>query len=461
LVEDKPSAQDQNEVKESINSLMSGKIVYNKETAKNDTLPGFANTANIAEFVNENSDMPYDSTYVAKKDLPAEHADALFNLPTGAVYGPYIRGDYYCISKVIGRKAGANAKASHILISWEGTQVQKKEKRTKEEAKVKAEMLLAQVKANPQSMMMLALTNSDDSSAQQGGDLGYFGPGQMVKPFNDFVFNNPVGTIGLVETEFGYHVISVTDKQDAIRLANVARKIVASESTTDKAYTQAVKFEMDATDNDFEKTAKAAGLKVNPSIKVKSMDEAFGAVGNQRQIVRWAFDKETNVGDVKRFEVANVGNIIVKLKKVNEKGLLALDEARPMIEPKLKNEKKAAKLKATMKGSSLEAIAQASKVAVQQAVDVALINPALPNIGAEAKVVATAFAIGANKMSAPIEGNIGVYVVKTKAVTKAPETKDLTGYIARVKGQRAGDANRVVPALKADAEIEDNRAEFN
>jgi peptidyl-prolyl cis-trans isomerase D len=462
LVEDKPSAQDQNEVKESINSLLSGKIVYNKESGKNDTLPGFANTANVAEFVNENSDMPYDSTYVAKKDLPAEHADALFNLPVGGVYGPYVRGDYYCISKVIGRKAGANAKASHILISWEGTQVaNKKEKRTKEEAKIKAEMLLAQVKANPQSMMMLALTNSDDSSAQQGGDLGYFGQGQMVKPFNDFVFNNPVGSIGLVETDFGYHVISVTDKQDAIRLANVARKITASESTTDKAYTQAVKFEMDATDKDFEKTAKAAGLKVNPSIKVKSMDEAFGAVGNQRQIIRWAFDKETNVGDVKRFEVANVGNIIVKLKKINEKGLLALDEARPMIEPKLKNEKKAAKLKASMKGSSLEAVAQASKVTVQQAVDVALVNPALPNIGAEAKVVATAFAIGANKTSAPIEGNIGVYVVRTKAVTKAPETKDLTGYVARVKGQRSGDANRVVPALKADAEIEDNRAEFN
>jgi peptidyl-prolyl cis-trans isomerase D len=461
LVEDKPSVQDQNEVKESINALMSGKIVYNKETAKNDTLPGFANASNVAQFVNENSDMPYDSTYVAKKDLPAEHADALFNLPIGGIYGPYVRGDYYCISKLVGRKAGANAKASHILISWEGTQVQKKEKRTKEEAKIKAEMLLAQVKANPQSMMMLALTNSDDSSAQQGGDLGYFGQGQMVKPFNDFVFNNPVGSIGLVETDFGYHVISVTDKQDAIRLANVARKITASESTTDKAYTQAVKFEMDATDKDFEKTAKAAGLKVNPSIKVKSMDEAFGAVGNQRQIVRWAFDKETSVGDVKRFEVANIGNIIVKLKKINEKGLLALDEARPMIEPKLKNEKKAAKLKATMKGSSLEAIAQASKVAVQQAVDVALINPALPNVGAEAKVVATAFAIGANKMSAPIEGNMGVYVVRTNAVTKAPAAKDLTAYIARVKGQRNGDANRVVPALKADAEIEDNRAEFN
>jgi peptidyl-prolyl cis-trans isomerase D len=66
--------------------------------------------------------------------------------------------------------------------------------------------------------MMLAFSNSDDSSAQQGGDLGYFSQNQMVKPFNDFVFNSS-GSIGLVETPFGFHIIKVTDKQDGIRLA--------------------------------------------------------------------------------------------------------------------------------------------------------------------------------------------------------------------------------------------------
>jgi peptidyl-prolyl cis-trans isomerase D len=462
LVEEKASPEDQNEVKTTINALLTGRIQYNQETGKNDTVPSFTNAVNTQEFVNENSEMPYDSTYVAKKDLPAEHADALFNTPVGGVYGPYMRGDYYCISKVMDRKAGEQAKASHILISWEGTQVpNKKEKRTKEQAKAKAEALLAQAKANPGMFMMLALTNSDDSSAQQGGDLGYFGKGRMVKPFNDFVFANPVGTIGLVETEFGYHIINVTDKQDAIRLATVAKKIEPSEATTDKAYTKAVKFEMDATEKDFEKTAKAAGLTVNPSIKVKAMDESFGNVGNQRQIVRWAYDKETKVGDIKRFELANIGNVIVKLKKINEKGLLALDEARPMLEPKLKNIKKAEMLRAKMKGNSLQAIAAASKGTVQSAADVTLMSPVLPNIGGEAKVVATAFATGINKVSAPIEGNSGVYVVQPKVITKAPVLKDHADYVTKVKAQTGGYSNRVVPALKADAEIEDNRAEFN
>ena len=462
LIEDKASPEDENEVKTTVNSLLSGRVVYNQATAKNDTLPGFRETTNDAEFVNENSDIPYDSTFVAKKDLPAEHAEQLFNLPQGQIYGPYMRGPYYCLSKSLGRKAGANAKASHILISYEGTQVpNKKEKRTKEQAKAKAEALLAQVQANPSSFLMLALTNSDDSSAQQGGDLGYFSQGQMVKPFNDFVFNNPVGKIGLVETDFGFHIINITDKQDAVRLATIAQKIEPSDATTDKAYQKAVKFEMDANEKDFEKVAKEAKLTVNPPVKAKAMDENFGSVGNQRQIVRWAFESGTKVGDVKRFEIANVGNVIAKLKKVNEEGLTPVEDARPGIEPILKNKKKAEILKAKMKGASLAAIAQSSKSSVQQALDITLENANLPNVGQEKKVVGTAFATPVNKISAPIEGNSGVYVVQTKVVTKAPALKNHTDYIVKVKSQVSGYSGRVIPALKAEADIEDNRVQFN
>jgi len=360
------------------------------------------------------------------------------------------------------RQAGANAKASHILISYEGTQVpNKKEKRTKEEAKAKAESLLTQVQANPSSFLMLALTNSDDSSAQQGGDLGYFGKGQMVKPFNDFVFSNPIGKIGLVETDFGFHIINITDKQDAIRLATIARKIEPSETTTDKLYTQAVKFEMDANDKDFAATAKAAGLTVNPSVRVKAMDEMVGGLGARREIVRWAFESGTNTGDVKRFELANLGNVIAKLKKVNKEGLTSVEEARPSIEPILKNKKKAEKIKAKMTGTSLDAIAKASGVAVQQATDLTIDAANLPGAGPEKKVVGTAFAIGANKVSAPIEGNSGVYVVKPTVVTKAPALKDYKDYTAKVKAQVSGYSGRVLPTLKADAKIKDNRAEFN
>lgn len=461
VVEDKPSVDDEKVVKDRVNGLLSGSVVYNKETGKNDTLSGFASATNIPEYVAQNSDIPYDSIYKTKQELPAEVAEQLFALPTGQIYGPYMNGKYYCISKAMGRKPNAKAKASHILISWEGVdRVQKKEKRTKEQAQAKAQSLLAQAQANPGSFMMLALTNSDDSSAQQGGDLGYFAPNQMVKPFNDFVFNNPVGKLGLVESEFGFHVINVTDKQDAVLLATVGQRIDPSEKTTNEVYTKATKFEMDANGKDFAAIAKAANLTVNPAIKAKPMDEAFGAVGNQRQIVKWAYNNDTNVGDVKRFEIVNVGHVIAKLTKINEKGLMSVEEAKPMIEYIVKNEKKAEKIKAKMNGGSLDAIAKANGVTVQLATDLTVENAMIPNVGMEQKVVGTAIGLPANKMSAPIEGNNGVYVIKTKSVTKAPKLPKHDAYVNKLKPMAQQGAGRIIPALKANAKIDDNRLEF-
>jgi peptidyl-prolyl cis-trans isomerase D len=463
LIEDKASAEDEAEVKEKINGLLSGSVVYNQASGKNDTLSGFKSAANAIEFVNSNSDVPYDSTYIAKKDLPAVDADLLFNLAPGEVYGPYLFGNYYAISKSLGKKLGVNAKASHILISYEGTQVpNKKENRTKEEAKVKAESLLAQVQANPDSFMMLAFSNSDDSSAQQGGDLGYFGPNQMVKPFNDFVFNNGIGKVGLVVTPFGFHIIKITDKQDGIRLATIGLKIEASEATSDKMFTQATKFEMEATDKGFGKVAKEMALKIAAPATIKVMDENFGPLGNQRSIVRWAFEDNTKVGAVKRFEVANLGHVIAAVKNIDDSGLTPIAQARVYVEPILKNKKKAELIKAKMSGTSLEAIAKAVGSTVQQATDVTMQNPVLTGgVGREPKVVGNAFALDANKLSAPIEGNTGVYVVKNNSTVKAPALKDHAAYVAQLKAQSGGDVNRVLPALKDNAEIEDNRKQFN
>ena len=462
LIEDKASAADAAEIKSKMDALLAGSVVYNQATAKNDTVAGFRTTKNAIDFVNSNSDVPYDSTYIAKKDLPAVDADKLFNLAPGAVYGPYVFGDYYCISKSMGMKPGVNAKASHILIGYEGTQVpNQKEKRTKEQAKAKAESILAQVIANPDSFLMLAFTSSDDSSAQQGGDLGYFGPNQMVKPFNDFVFNNSIGRVGLVETDFGFHIIKITDKQDGIRLATVAQKIEASEVTSDKIFTQATKFEMEAANKDFVKAAKDMGLTVAPAVSVKGMDENFGSLGKQRNIVRWAFENGVKEGSVKRFEVANMGHVIAKVKSIDKSGLVAVSVARPYVEQILKNKKKAALIKAKMTGSSLEAIAKSVGSTVQQATDLTMENTMLPNVGPEPKVVGNAFALAANKLSAPIEGNTGVYVVKNISTVKAPALKNHAPYVAKLKTQSASDVNRVIPALKGNAKIEDNRQQFN
>ena len=192
LFENKPSKEDESSMEVSINNALYGKIAYNETTGKNDTLPGLKNTVNVGEFVNANSDIKFDSTYLAKKDLPLDYQEQLFNLNKGEVFGPYVFNGSQCLSILIERKANASARASHILIAYSGAP-QSTSTKTKEEAQSFANDLLAQAKANPSNFAALAKANSEDpGSKDNGGEYDNITPGQMVPTFNDFVFNNSV-----------------------------------------------------------------------------------------------------------------------------------------------------------------------------------------------------------------------------------------------------------------------------
>jgi len=458
MIEDKPSAADQKVVQDKVNALMNASVVYNAATGKNDTVAGFRNTSNVIEFVNTNSDIKYDSTYIAKKDLPVDHAEALFNTPQGGTYGPYMFGDYYCISKSLEKKSRIKAKARKILIRDKGA-ARPKSNRTKEEAQAKANELLAQAQANPASFAMLAMTNSDDSSKQQGGDLGYFSKGQMTKNFENFVFGNPTGKIGLVETEFGFHIINVTDKQDGIRLATIAQKIIPSEATSDAAFTQASKFEVLAKEKGFEAAAKAEKLTIAPVSKVMALEENIQGVGPQREIVRWAFTADKD--EVKRFQTPN-GHVIARIKAVNEAGLMPIEEAKNAFGYKLRNEKKAKLIEAKMTGATLEAVSKATGFPVKEAKDVTAVGLFIESISPEPKVVGAAFSLKSGVVSQTIAGNSGVFKIKVKSLTKAPAATDVKDIITRINGQAKGSsAGRLFYLLKRDADIEDNRADFN
>ncbi|MBF0472774.1 MAG: peptidylprolyl isomerase [Nitrospirae bacterium] len=113
-------------------------------------------------------------------------------------------------------KRPEQVKASHILIKTDPTDDEKK----KAEKKKKLEDIGARIKKG-EDFATLAKDNSDDPSGKaQGGDLGYFGRGQMVKPFEDAAFSMKVGDVSpIVETQFGYHIIKVTDKKPASTVA--------------------------------------------------------------------------------------------------------------------------------------------------------------------------------------------------------------------------------------------------
>lgn len=463
FIENKPSKEDEAASKTIIEDLLKSSIVFNKATGKNDTVQGFKNNPNAVAFVNTNSDVPFDSTYYAKAELPAEFAEQLYNLGTGEVFGPYLFNNHYCISKALSKKnVTESVDASHILIAYKGAQSAAPTiVLTKEEAKAKADNLLKQAQANPSSFAALATTNTDDpGSKEKGGKYEAVKKGQMVPAFDAFIFDNPTGKLGVVETDFGFHVIKVENKttKEAVQLATIAKTIEASDKTSDALYAKATKFEENATTKDFSKLATELGLIAQPVAKIGAFDEELPGVGANADAINWAYNKGTSIGDIKRIDNAQ-GHLIIKLTSINETGLMSANEARGMVEPILKNEKKAAIIQKQMAGATLEAVAKSAKTTIQTATDLSGSNATVPNFGLEPQVVGKALALKANETSKLINGSNGVYMIKGKSVTKAPELPNYNSFKQRVvTNNRNSVQNLVFGALYNVAKIEDNRA---
>ncbi|WP_108422678.1 peptidylprolyl isomerase [Flagellimonas amoyensis] len=462
--EEKPSAEDINGVKVAITALLDDTVEYSKETDSNDTIAGFRNTTDMIAFLDRHSDAKFDTIYKAKNDLPSVAADTLMAMGVGEIYGPYQDGDFFKISKVMDRKANGTVKASHILITWEGAErANPAVTRTKEEAETRAKELLAEAKKEGTAFTALARDNSDGPSAPRGGDLGYFQEGVMADEFNDFCFGNPTGTIGLVETQFGYHIIKVDDKQDVIQVATLTREIEPSEETINTLFTDATKFEMAALDakaENFGDIARESNYTVRPVNKIKEMDENLPGLGSQRSVVQWTFNDDTKVGDIRRFNVNN-GYAVVQLTKKYDKGLMAPEDASATALPEIRKERKAEQIMAANKGKAMDAIASSNNVTTSNASALTVKSPTLPGAGREPIVVGTAFALGEGQTSGLIKGETGVYMLKVTKKTEAPNVENYSTYANSLRASTAARVSgSVYNALKDKAEIEDNRATF-
>ena len=461
--QEKPSAADETAVKDAITKLMDDTVEYNTQTDKNDTVAGFRNTTDLAAFLDRNSDVKFDTIYKSKKQLPAKFADTLMTLQVGEMYGPYRDGDFFKVSKMVARKPGGSVKASHILIAYEGAQRANPEvTRTKEEAEAEAKRLLREAKKKDAKFVELARDNSDGPSAPNGGDLGYFQEGRMVPAFNDFAFGNKVGTIGMVETDFGFHVIKIDDKEDIVQIATLAREIEPSEETTNKLFTDATKFEMESIESNkaFSDLAKENEYLVRPVNKIKATDENLPGLGAQRNIVQWAFQEETNIGDIKRFDLTG-GYAVAQVTKAYKEGLMSVEDASAIVLPKLRKERKAAQIIAANKGKSIEDLAKDNNVSASTASALTVKSPTIPGAGSEPAVVGTAFAMKEGATSELIEGNTGVYKLTVTKKTEAPKLDNYSMYATSVKTSREARVNTAVyDALKDASEIEDKRAAF-
>ncbi len=461
--EEKASLEDEKAVKEEIIKLLDDTIEYNASKDANDTLVGFRKSTDLAAFLDRNSDLKYDTIYKAKNDLPAKFADSLINLPIGGIYGPYRDGNFFKFSKMVDKKPNGSVKASHILISFAGAERANPEvQRTKEEAEKEAKELLAEAKKTGVVFAELARDKSDGPSAPRGGDLGYFQEGVMTEKFNDVAFNNPVGYIGLVETEFGFHIVKVDDKQDIYRIATLAREIEPSEETTNKLFTDATKFEMETADSkeNFAGLAKSKDYMVRPVNKIKAMDENLPGLSAQRPVVQWAFNEDTKVGDIKRFNINN-GYAVVQLTATYKEGVMSPEDASVIVLPKIRKDKKAERIMEANKGKSMDALAKDNNVSMATASALTMQTPTIPGAGREPLVVGRAFAMDKGNTSGLIKGETGVFMVKVTNKEAAPNLDNYSTYANNVKAANESKVTTAVfAALKEAAEIEDKRSIF-
>lgn len=445
-------------------------VDYSKKYVS-DLKKDFTEIDNAANFVNANSDLAYDSTWKSRKDVPAELEQVIFdqNNGVGFVYGPYENEGYYNIAKIVAMENRSDSlMASHILVSYANA-LRSDATRTKEEAKSLADSILNVVKKDNSKLEALAKDFSDDPSAQtNNGDLGWFTDGMMVHNFNEFVQDNKVGTIGMVETPFGYHIIKVTDRNEAApkaRLAVLAHEITPSSATYQNVFAEANKFVTEnTTAEDFNKAIEEQGLNKRTYPSLRKNTNFITGISNPRQIVRWAFDENTKVGDMSTiFDLDNMYVVAVLTKSVEE-GFTPYEEIADRYQFVIKKEKKGAMLAEQAKtyGTDYQKMIDNMKGEKTTVDNVTFEGRGFGNFGVEDKVIGTVIGMKEGEVSEPIVGGNGLFVVKVTKETPAAATTDYSSIVREYRTRFNNQIlnNSAYSALKDNVKIEDNSILF-
>ncbi len=461
-----PSLEDETSIQNNLTALLEDGEEYNESSKTNEIVVGFKNTTDDEGFLAANSALKLYDDYVFKNVLPVAVADSIYNLEKGGVYGPYKDGNMYKISKVIDiKQIPDSVKVRHILIPFVGAlSTDVTVTKTEDEAKKTADSILSVLKRNRSKFTSLLDFSFDKVSNEQDGEIEFSYNSGMAPEFKTFSFDNKKGAIDVVKTDFGYHIIEILSqgaKQKAVKVGNLAQIIEASEQTIDNTFNLTSKFEIAVASKDFNDVAKESNYSVKPVSNVKALDESIPGLGNQRPIVRWAFEEDTKVGDIKRFNLQEGGYAVVMLTVKTKKGLMSTENASVTALPEIRKEKKAKLIRAGISGTSLEDIAASQNQSIQTALAINMKNITLSGAGREPKVIGTAFGLKEGQVSKLIDGNSGVYVIQVTKVTPAEGLTNYQSAANRIGNTKATAVNAVLyNALKKASTIEDNRATF-
>ena len=460
-----PSTEDDAAAQKEINKL------YAQGTDASGGKENFQNTTNDSMFVTLNSDMPFNNRYFSAEQLPAELQGKITAASIGQVFGPYKEQNFYVVSKLLDKKTSDSTLSRHILVAYKGSPAGDGVTRSKDQAKKLADSIGAAVKADPSKFTEFLKYSSDPNSAAQGGSVGWTTPETPFVPeFLNFLATNSKGATGVVETQFGYHIINIEDKKSGAmtyKVANLVKAIKPSDKTeaeVDKNARRFIQQIQGKSFNDFANIAKKSNYQFLNPTAVKRFDGNLQGLGTDKdeEVIKWAFNKDRKKGDTEFFTVEGTGDRIVAiLNGKQDAGLADPESVRMQIEPIVLNELAGKRIAEKINAAKISSLDQVAKMfgTSKQVADVNLLNPLVAG-AMEPKVAGAAFGLAKGKLSKPVEGMTGVYVLvkNSETVNKQPgDEKQISE--AMMQQNSSMFVQQFMKSLQDNADIKDYRLE--
>ena len=379
----------------------------------------FKTTDDISLVVNTNSDIMYDGRDYSEQTVPAQFKEFAFG--KGAKTGD-------CTDILFENNTYAMARIMQTGYSM------------------------------PDSVELKAIVEGGEDQ-----ELGWFKASDLPKNIYEPAFAGKRGTRFTVAQGMGeqtYEIMEIGKPTPKVKLAILAREVTPSSKTYSIIYNNAKQFIVNNGDAEaLETAAQEAGMAVIPQYNLTKTTDKIGQLKNSRPIVRWAFEaKEGQVSDV--FECGQQF-VVAALTEVNDGEYRPLNAVRAELTYEATNNAKAAYIKKQLKGAeSLEAAAEKMGQKIQSVERVTLADSRFGTAGMEPAVIGKTIALGENALSEPIQGNMGVFVVKTGAANNSSDTFVPENEKAQLASRFAYLPYQAMQLIEDKAKVEDNRANF-
>ena len=347
----------------------------------------------------------YTVASYTRTDIDSLQARDVFSAADGAVVGPYRAGESFKLYKVIGDDTKEEASVQHILLT---------SAEEDETIASRADSVLKALKRGADFDALASKYSDDPGYAQNKGLYENFGKGQMVPEFETFAFEKNVGSMGVVKTSFGYHVMEVLDRVSAPqkKVVELVKYIRPSSNTLDVVYEEASNFSIDNSNIEkFRSGAEAKGYTIKPNKGVIPSAKVVGGIPDSRSITRWAYNADRSVGDVSQPMEFDDQFVVVAMTGSREEGVPTFEDIKEKMRAEVIKEKKADMIIADLgEFSGLTGAADVWGVTSKSGSSVSLSNTKLG--GNEPTVVSKAYAAESGSIVGPIRGNQGVFVVQ-------------------------------------------------